>query len=62
MPSTKMIFDTPKYLKELREYRRVMGFAMLRQAEESLYPIRARKRRLMIRERLELEATIRRRK
>jgi hypothetical protein len=58
MICSKMKFDTPEYLKTLRQYRKVMGFQTLREAEEDLFPIRAHKRRLKIIERLELENTI----
>jgi hypothetical protein len=62
MPNTKMVFDTPAYIEELTKFKRVMGFETFRQAEEELYPVRARKRRLKIVERVELEATINKKK
>ena len=57
MPNNKMVWDTPEYVKELTKFKRVMGLQSFRQAEEALYPIKARKRRLKIVERVELEAT-----
>ena len=60
MPNTKMVWDTPEYVAELAKFKRVMGFHTFRQAEEELYPVRARKRRLKIMERIELETTINR--
>lgn len=57
MPNSKMIWDSPAYISEVTKFRRLMGLQSFRQAEEALYPIRARKRRLKIVERVELEAT-----
>jgi hypothetical protein len=62
MPNKQMVWDTPAYIEELRKFKRVMGLQTFRQAEEALYPIRARKRRLKIVERIELEATTIKRK
>ena len=57
MPNKQMVWDTPAYILELRKFKRVMGLQTFRQAEEALYPVRARKRQLKIIERVELEAT-----
>lgn len=62
MPNNKMVWDTPEYVKELTKFKRVMGFATFRQAEEELYPVRARKRHLKVLERRDLEATTIKRK
>lgn len=60
MPNKLMQWDTPAYIEELRKFKRVMGIQTFRQAEEALYPIKARKRQLKIQERIELETTIKR--
>ena len=52
MPNTKMVWDSPAYISEVTKFRRLMGLQSFRQAEEALYPIRARKRRLKIMERI----------
>jgi hypothetical protein len=57
MPNKIMVWDTPAYILELRKFKRVMGLQTFRQAEEALFPIRARKRQLKIQERRELQAT-----
>jgi hypothetical protein len=53
----KMNFDTEEYLNALRIHMKAMGFHTLRDAEISLFPIRARKRQMKREERIELEAT-----
>ena len=53
----RMIFDTPAYMHEISAFKRVMGLTTFREAEEILYPVRARKRQLQIMERRALEAT-----
>jgi hypothetical protein len=58
MPNKQMVWDTPAYISEVTKFKRVMGLQTFRQAEEALFPIRARKRTLKIKERVELEATI----
>jgi hypothetical protein len=53
----KMNFDSDEYMNALRVHKRAMGFHTLRDAEISLFPIRARKRQMKREERIELEAT-----
>ena len=57
----KMSWDTDEYLDALRTHKRAMGFHTLRDAEVSLFPIRAAKRQIKRQERIELQSTVRRR-
>ena len=53
----KMSWDTDEYLNALRTHKRAIGFHTLRDAERSLFPIRAAKREMKRQERIELAAT-----
>jgi hypothetical protein len=53
----KMSFDTDEYLSVLRTYKKIQKLQTIRDAEMELFPIRAKKRELMRRERIELAAT-----
>jgi hypothetical protein len=57
MTNTKMLWDSPEYVAEITRFKRLMGLQTFRQAEEALWPIRARKRHLKVLERRDLEAT-----
>lgn len=58
----KMPFDTDEYLNALRTHKKAMGFHTLRDAERSLFPIRAAKRQIKRQERIELMATCKKKK
>lgn len=53
----KMNFDSDEYLNALRVHKKAMNFQTLRDAEISLFPIRAAKREIKRKERIELAAT-----
>jgi hypothetical protein len=56
MNDYRMPWDTGPYCKTLTHYAKIMGVSW-HEAERQLMPVRARKRKLKVQERLELEAT-----